>query len=79
MIRAQGHSPIVCAVNAGHEASELGFVLFVFAEIDHIDCHVVLLETFTESHQIVFRVRNWGTHESDDPLPLVLVFPVLQR
>ena len=50
----------------------------MFSEIDDVDGNVVLLELFAELDQVVRRVGDGRAYKSNDSLPLVFVFSMLE-
>lgn len=71
-------APVVAAVHTLDEFCQLIFVFSLLSKVDDVHCYVVLLELLTQSHQGLFGVRHWGSHEDNDPLALVLVLTMLE-
>ena len=71
---------VVVVVHLFDELLQLQHVaLLQLAQVDDVDCHVVLFELFGERIQVLFVLRNRRGHEGHHALLLGLVHAVFQR
>lgn len=70
--------PVVVAVDGVDERFELLRILCFLTKVDHIDCNIVLLKTFSKSDEFILIRTQWASYKCHDALMLVLVLSVFQ-